>query len=135
MFDWCSSSQNQEKSENLKQPRGVQENMKTKCNPECNLGTEIRHQVKNEEIHIQCGLQIIIICQYRLINFDKCATLMGFPSGSVVKNLPANAGDTNLIPGSGRSSGGGNDNPLQYSCLEEEPGGLQFMGLQRVEHD
>ena len=39
----------------------------------------------------------------------------------VVKNLPASAGDSRdvgLIPGSGRSLGGGNGNPLQYSCLE-----------------
>ena len=36
----------------------------------------------------------------------------------VVKNLPANAGDAGLIPGFGRSPGGGNGNPLQYSCLE-----------------
>ena len=36
--------------------------------------------------------------------------------GSAVKNLPANAGDAGLIPGLGRSPGGG-DNPLQYSCL------------------
>jgi len=39
----------------------------------------------------------------------------------VVKNLPANAGDIRdlgLIPGSGRSPGGGHGNPLQYSCLE-----------------
>ena len=35
----------------------------------------------------------------------------------MVKNPPANAGDTGLIPGSGRSPGVGNDNPLQYSCL------------------
>ena len=41
-----------------------------------------------------------------------------FPGGSVVKNLPANAGDAGSIPGSGRSPGEGNDNPLQYSCLE-----------------
>ena len=41
----------------------------------------------------------------------------GFPGGSVIKNLPANAGDTGLIPGSGRSSGVGNGKPLQYSCL------------------
>jgi len=44
-----------------------------------------------------------------------------FPGGSMVKNLPANAGDTGdagLIPGSGRSPGGVNDNPLQYSCLK-----------------
>ena len=36
----------------------------------------------------------------------------------MVKNLPANAGDTGLIPGLGRFPGGGNSNPLQYSCLE-----------------
>ena len=46
---------------------------------------------------------------------------MGFPGGSVVKNLPASAGDTEdmgSIPGLGRSLGEGNGNPLQYSCLE-----------------
>ena len=46
---------------------------------------------------------------------------MGFPNGSVVKNPPASAGnmrDESLIPESGRSSGGGHGNPLQYSCLE-----------------
>jgi len=35
----------------------------------------------------------------------------------VVKNLTANAGDMGSIPGSGRSPGEGNDNPLQFSCL------------------
>ena len=48
------------------------------------------------------------------------AESLGFPGGSVVKNLPASAGDTedpDLIIGSGRSSGGRNGNPLQYSCL------------------
>ena len=47
--------------------------------------------------------------------------LKGFPGGTVVKNLPASAGDSgdaNSIPGSGRSPGEGNSNPLQYSCLE-----------------
>ena len=38
-------------------------------------------------------------------------------SGSVVKNLPANARNAGLMPGSGRFPGGGNSNPLQYSCL------------------
>ena len=42
----------------------------------------------------------------------------GFPGVSVVKNLPASAGDTGPIPGSGRSPGGGRGNPLQCSCLE-----------------
>ena len=94
----------------------------------------------------------------------------------MVKNLPDNARDMVLIPGSGRFPRGGNGNPLQYSGLEksmdcivhrvpkswtgqsdfhflekevathsrilawkipwmEEPGRLQSMGLQRVEHD
>ena len=42
---------------------------------------------------------------------------MGFSSGSVVKNLPANEGDTGSISGTGRSPGEGNGNPLRYSCL------------------
>ena len=42
---------------------------------------------------------------------------MGFPGGLVVKNLPANAGDTDLIPGSGRSPGEEYGHPLQYSHL------------------
>ena len=43
---------------------------------------------------------------------------MGFLGGSVVKNPPSNARDVGSIPGSGRSPGEGNGNPLQYSCLE-----------------
>ena len=43
---------------------------------------------------------------------------MGFPGGSVVKNPPADARDTGLIPGLGRSLGQGSGNPRQYSCLE-----------------
>ncbi|CAI9156423.1 unnamed protein product [Rangifer tarandus platyrhynchus] len=41
---------------------------------------------------------------------------VAFPGCSVVKNLPANAGDPGSIPGSGRSPGEGNGNPLHYSC-------------------
>ena len=50
--------------------------------------------------------------------------------------------DVGLIPGVGRSPGGGHGSPLQYSCLEnpmdrgaEEPGGLQSIVLDRVGHD
>ena len=43
--------------------------------------------------------------------------LMGFSGGSVVKKLPANAGDMDSVLGSARCPGEGNDNPLQYSCL------------------
>ena len=47
----------------------------------------------------------------------KVTYLYAFPGGAVVKNPPANAGDVGLIPGLGKSPGGGNGNPLQYSCL------------------
>ena len=46
--------------------------------------------------------------------------IYGFPGGTAVKDPTANAGDARdrgLIPGSGGSPGGGNDNPLLYSCL------------------
>ena len=65
-----------------------------------------------------------------------------FPGGAVVKNLPASAGharDVGSIPGPGRSPGIGNDNPLQYSYLENsrDRGAwrLQSMGLQKVGHN
>ena len=55
-----------------------------------------------------------------------------FPSGAVI-NLPTNAGDLGSFPGSGRSPGEGNSNPLQYSCLGnlwiEESGVLQSIGV------
>ena len=62
-------------------------------------------------------LDIILLA---LIVFQVLFQALGFPGDSVVKNLPANAGDTGdvgLIPGLGRSSGEGNRNPLQHSCL------------------
>ena len=68
---------------------------------------------------------------------------MGSPGGSAVKNLPViqetsgNAGDIDSFPGSGRSPGEGNGNPLQYSCLgnpmDRELGGLQPMWLQELD--
>ena len=57
----------------------------------------------------------------------------------MVKNLPANAGDTSSILGSGRSPGEENGNPLQYSCLENsrDRGAQQatVYGVTRVGHD
>ena len=47
--------------------------------------------------------------------------MQGFPGGTVVKNLPASAGDVGdagSVPGSGRSPGRGNGNPLLRSCQE-----------------
>ena len=48
----------------------------------------------------------------------KIMVSMGFPGGSEVKVSACNAGDLGSIPGSGRSPGEGNGNPVQYSCLE-----------------
>ena len=49
-----------------------------------------------------------------------CISVMNFSTGgSVVENLPANAGDLGSIPGLGRFPGEGHGNPLQYSCLED----------------
>ena len=70
------------------------------------------------------------------LNWSHARSYVGFPGGSVVKNLPANAGDAFSIPGLERSPAIGNGYPLQYSCLgnpcTEELGGLQYMGLQGV---
>ena len=63
---------------------------------------------------------------------------MGFPGGSVVKNLPASAGNAGLIPGLGKSL---EEGMATYSSILpweipwiEEPDGLQSMGLQRAGH-
>ena len=68
--------------------------------------------------------------------------VLGFPGGSAVKNLPARAGgagDKGSIPGLGRSPGGGNGNPLQYSCLgnfmDRRVWRATVNGAQRVSHD
>ena len=67
---------------------------------------------------------------------------MGFPGGTAVKNMPANAEDTRdtfLIPGLGRSPGEGNGNPIHYSCLENPmdrgASRLQSMGSQSIRLD
>jgi len=91
----------------------------------------------------------LCVCVYaHMYSSTVSYTKMGFPVSSVVKNPSANAGATEKvgsIPGSGRSSGGGNGNLLQYSRLknpmEREVWGAtiygvgQSMGLQRVGHD
>ena len=53
-----------------------------------------------------------------LANIEHLLRVRVFPGGSDSKESACNVGDTGLIPGSGRSSGEGNGNPLQYSCLE-----------------
>ena len=65
--------------------------------------------------------------------------LWAFPGGTVVKNLPANAGDVGLTPGPGKSPRGRNGNHSSILAWKipwtEEPGRLQSTGLQRAGHD
>ena len=67
---------------------------------------------------------------------DSVIYTYGFQGGAVIKTLPANAGDTEdmgSIPGSGRSPGGGDGNPLQYSCLKNPMDrGAWWATVQRV---
>ena len=64
---------------------------------------------------------------------------VGFPGGSVIKNLPANTEDLGSIPGSERSLGEGNGNPLQHSCLvnPRDRGAWQatLHGVARIRYD
>ena len=57
------------------------------------------------------------------------------PGGSVVKNPPANAGDTGSIPGSGRFPGEGNDNPLQGNPMDRGAWRATVHGVTRVRQD
>ena len=76
-------------------------------------------------LHIHTDTHIQISAQVHRIETRKnmclISLVVGFPGGTVVKNPPANAGDTEgmtSIPGLGRDPGEGNSNPLWYFCLE-----------------
>ena len=63
--------------------------------------------------------------------------ITGFPGGAVGENSPANTGgprDMGLIPRLGRSPGGGNGNPLQYSCLEKVHAQRSLAGYSPWDH-
>ena len=71
---------------------------------------------------------MIIHCSFKFMFYYETTD---FPSSVVVKNLPANAGDTEdvgSIPGLGRSPGGEHGNPLRYSCLENPHGQRCLVG-------
>ena len=61
----------------------------------------------------RCGGNITQLLK-RMKSFTICNNM----DGTGIENLPANAGDLGSLPGSGRSPGGGNGNPLQYPCLQ-----------------
>ena len=79
--------------------------------------TEARKWERESSIETRKGNQkALLVAALKASNLKE-----GFPGGSVVKNLPASAGDARdvgLTPGSGRSPREGNGNPVHYSCLK-----------------
>ena len=68
-------------------------------------------------------LQELFRCIHNLALESEISTCLGFPGGLDSKASALSAGDPGSIPESGRSPGEGNDNPLQYSCLENSMDG------------
>ena len=85
---------------------------------DCPFWTHLGSTIRNLILGLESGLphtSFLSLCNSLYL------PVMGFPGGAVVKNLPANAGDTrdsSSIPRSGRSPGDGNSSSLQYSYLE-----------------
>ena len=79
--------------------------------------TKSRMQLSNW-VHTQTQLFYIHLCKY-----------LGFPGGSDGKESACNVEDLGSIPGLRRSHGGGHDNPLQYSCLENPHGQRNYLSI------
>ena len=82
--------------------------------PQPSAGQEGKGGSSHDCVSIVCSADITAFSPYH-------SNRLGFPGGAVVKNphaTEADSRDKSLIPGSGRSPGGGHGNPLQYSCLE-----------------
>ena len=97
-------------------------------------------QFKTLELRKTCQVmvpaQASLTCAsfHRPFNRVSLLILSGFPGGSGVKSLPANAGDEGSFPGLGKSSGEGNGNPPQYSCLKKSHGQRSLAGYSPVGH-
>ena len=84
---------------------------------------------KRFSTHINICTNIKVQRHTRCLYFnDVYYKLWGFPGGSVGKKSACSAGDPGSIPGSGRSPGEGNGNPLQDSCLEKPHGQRSLVG-------
>ena len=68
------------------------------------------------------GLQVLYMHSLKRLKNPELVNDLGFLGGSDGKKPSCNAGDRGLIPGLGRSPGGGYGNPVQYSCLENPHG-------------
>ena len=88
------------------------------------LATGAVEPLKGAQSYLRCAALIKytpdfskLLQRNRIILYN-LMDILDFSGDLALKNLPANAGGEGLIPGSGRSPGEGNGNPLQYSCLE-----------------
>ena len=79
------------------------------------------------------GLHLTFTPLLTMIAWVSC-TITGFPGGSDSKESASNAADPGLIPGSGRSPGGGNGNPFQHSCLGISHGQRSLVGYSLRSH-
>ena len=86
-----------------------------------------RQWVGPQRLRTWLGCRYWIWLWQKRLFIERLTWIQGFPHSSVVKNLPANEGDVGLIPGLGRSHGGGNGNPLQCSLPGESHGQVQSM--------
>ena len=95
-----------------------------------------RRETQGQNIHA-----VNLIMPFNIHIRKNSRAFLALPGGSVVKNLPANAGELSSVPGSRRSPGEGNGNSLQHLACEipwpEEPGELHYSpwGHKRVRHD
>ena len=94
--------------------------------------------MSNHRDHLARGLFFLIFLKYSTILYVTSVqhsdsqllkvVLSGFPGSSAGKESACNMGDLGLIPGWGRSLGGGHGNPLQHSCLENPHGQRSVAG-------
>ena len=94
---------------------------------ECRLGSDIWHFEMNDHTFRYPHRIVVIVLRGHFIFYRFILKYLGFLGGSVVKNLPANAGVAGSIPGCD-SGGEGNGYPLQYSCLENPHGQRSLAG-------
>ena len=84
--------------------------------------------------NIECDLQSGAVAGFKVNIKSSLIPFFGLPGGSGSKESACNAGDLGLIPGLGRSPGGGHGNPLQYSGLENPQGERILAGYSQLVH-
>ena len=90
-----------------------------------------RKKLEIEDLRIECCFTVFSLTSKNTCQKLKkvlLTTSLGFPGGSDNKASACNVGDRGSIPGSGRSPGEGNGNPLQHSCLEKSHGRRSLIG-------